>query len=97
MMILFLFLLGNIVNVNCICHILYDFDETISAKHMFSILANRGGYSKDDQVDALNSSCDDACILNTVLSDVNGSNRLLRLFMKFHDNVQYNRLQRNEP
>eukprot|EP01084_Bolivina_argentea_P003421 6409_1 len=48
-----------------ILQVLYDFDQTISASHMFSVLARGSGmryaYSSDEQLHALNN-CDDDCL-----------------------------------
>ena len=52
----------NLIAANSISHIFYDFDETISANHMFSILAQKGGYTNDEQVNALSNNCDEWCI-----------------------------------
>ena len=65
--------------------ILYDFDETISCAHMFAELSKLEGYSKNDQLIALNNDCNDECI-NKIFGGIDRIDRLNQHFNQLTTN-----------
>lgn len=65
--------------------IIYDFDETISKLHMYSILSKLSGYSKEQQLIGLNDHCNDECI-NKIFGGTDRINRLKQHFYQLTNN-----------
>ena len=65
--------------------VIYDFDETISSQHMFSILSKLKGYSKDQQLNGLNNHCNDKCI-NKIFGGIERIHRLNQHFYRLTHN-----------